>query len=1844
MHPRWLALIAGFLAIPVLAAELETFSPLGLTAEVRQVRARFSAAMAPIGKADAPAPFTVACAAAGHGYWADERTWVYDLDAAPAPASTCKFTPLPGLKTLAGEAVLSAADYSFHSPGPRVVRTLPGAGAEIDENQAYVLVLDGAATPASIAEHVHCTVKGIHERIPVERLEGEERRTILALPSLAEYHTDVPDGRIEVLRCGRPLPANARAALVWSQGVYSASGLAHSADQAFEYRVRDHFVARLRCSRENARAGCLPLAPIRVEFSAPVARADLDRISLKDTAGKGYRRTEAHGRYGNEVVFPGPFPAEAKLTLSLPDDLKDDAGRLLLNQNRFPLAVTVAELPPMVKFAGDFGIVERGTGGLLPVTLRNLEGGAGGSAAKVRWLRLDQDKDIVAWWQRLHDFEHPQEWPRPDRRGERLLAAKTPGLAERDLPKPNGAKEFEVVGLPLEKPGYYVVEAESRRLGQSLLGADRPMYVRSAALVTNLAVHFKWGPKNALAWVTSLDKGQPVGQARIAVSDCKGRPLAKGVTDGRGMALIPAGLPDPRVAEYGCPLLVSARAGDDLGFARSDWDEGIETWRFDLPSDWQRDDRLAHTVLDRSLLKPGETVHMRHIVRDKRLAGFGYPQKPPKTLMIEHVDSGQRWFLPIEWKPGAAVNDWTVPATARRGAYALRLVDKDIRPDTPPEQLQYLEGLDSGGFTVADFRVPLMKASLAPVAPDLTAADHAEVDVSVAYLGGGAAKNLPVRLRAQLGPRYGVGFPAWPDYAFAEAADDQEAGEEVSLAAEPLQLDAGGAGRGRIVGIPARAQPQRLDIELEYTDPNGEIQTVARRQDWWPAAVVIGFKRPDWVKAGETTRLEFLTVDSQGRPLAGVPVVAKPVLRRSLGYRVRLAGGFYGYREETETLPLAGQCQGVSDEKGRFDCSVTSEQSGEVVLTAEARDPAGRLATTSASFWVAGKDQWWFAQDNHDRIDLIPEKRTYQPGETARFQVRMPFRAATALVTVERDGILDAKVLPLSGQAPVLELPVSAAWAPNVYVSALVVRGRVDEPLPTALVDLGKPAFKLGIAGIDIDQRGHRFEVAVKADRDRYETRAKARLKLAVKTADGKPLPADTGVIVAAVDEGLLELADNRSWDLLPAMLAKRGYNMRTFTAQLQVTGKRHFGKKAVPAGGGGGRSATRELFDTLLYWNPLVKLDGKGEAQVEVPLNDSLTRFRIVAVAVSESRFGTGWTAIRSYKDLRIDAGLAPVVREGDRLEARFTVRNGSDRAMKIAMGAQAGGLAALAPKQLELAPGEAREVAWPVTVPDGADKLAWYVNARELGGSAQDAVKVAQSVQPAVPVRLVAGQLYRLDKPLDLPIAPPTDALPGRGEVRATLAATLGDGLSGVREYMRRYPYSCLEQKVSRAIAGQDAKAWQELMTALPGYLDGNGLAAYFPGMERGSVALTAYLLSIGQEAGYALPPQARLQMEAGLANYLAGHIEYGHGRWQPNLADTAQRLAALAALARAGKASAELAATVKPTPELWPSELLVDWIEVLKRSPALPDRAAALKTAQAALRARLSYTGSRLNFGDGGLWWLMGSADGNAVRGLLAVMDLPDWQADLPRLAAGAMARQSRGHWDTTTANAWGAVAMAKYGRLHEKVRPTGKSTATLDRSTLLVDWQAFPSGATASFLLPDRADTLKLRHDGAGAPYVNLTTLAAVDLKEPVARGYTVAKQLVPVEQKVAGRWSRGDIVRVRLTVDARDDMGWVVVDDPVPAGAGILGGGLKRGSAILTGGERPEGDAWPAWQERRFDRFQAYYEYLPRGRTVLEYTLRLNGEGRYRLPATRVEAMYAPEMYGEAPNGEFSIAP
>jgi uncharacterized protein YfaS (alpha-2-macroglobulin family) len=148
-------------------------------------------------------------------------------------------------------------------------------------------------------------------------------------------------------------------------------------------------------------------------------------------------------------------------------------------------------------------------------------------------------------------------------------------------------------------------------------------------------------------------------------------------------------------------------------------------------------------------------------------------------------------------------------------------------------------------------------------------------------------------------------------------------------------------------------------------------------------------------------------------------------------------------------------------------------------------------------------------------------------------------------------------------------------------------------------------------------------------------------------------------------------------------------------------------------------------------------------------------------------------------------------------------------------------------------------------------------------------------------------------------------------------------------------------------------------------------------------------------------------------------------------------------------------------------------------------------------------------------------------------------------------------------------------------------------------------------------------------------------AAIPQSRSLSAGLTLTRTIRPVAQAVPGRWSRGDVIAVRLTLKAAAATPWVALIDPVPAGATILGNGLANRSELLDSDSAGSGMA-PDWIDRRTGAVQAYWRALS-GTASFEYRLRLGSEGRFTLPPARAEAMYAPDIRAALPATRLTVA-
>jgi uncharacterized protein YfaS (alpha-2-macroglobulin family) len=744
----------------------------------------------------------------------------------------------------------------------------------------------------------------------------------------------------------------------------SKTGVPTDQDQILRFQTRKAFSAEFHCERENPRANCIPVKPLSLHFTAAISREQAQKIVLKGPDGKVWKPSLEESQETNfvdRVSFKGPFSENTNFKIELPPGLRDDSGRPLINADKFPLSVRTDKYPPLAKFSSRFGILELKGDPMLPVTLRNLEPEVKGKLMKLekegeapgkvtgKILNIPPEKgaDVQAWLRKT---------AKASRESSMLTGEK--GAKDFKIPKPMGGRAFEVIGIPLKDPGLYLVELESTILGASLLGKPRPMFVPTAVLVTNLSVHFKWGRESSLVWVTALDTGEPVKEAIVTVRDCQEKVLWKGKTDVHGIARIEERLPtqeelpqvddkiDPHdysqmraLHSLGGGLLVMAQTSEDMAFVHSSWDEGIEPWRFQLPSETYSGPFITHTIFDRTLLRAGETVHMKHIFRKHTMRGFEVASKGqlPDVISIEHFGSEQKYEFPLKWDGnGIAETTWSIPKEAKLGSYEVILFSKTETAQEKTTRQRESPSWLSGGFRVEEFRIPLLRGIIQAPTEPLIHPEEIPLDLGVQYLAGGGAGLLPVRLRSEIVPKSIRPFEGFDQFVFGNgsikegvvrrgAALESEGEEEEAIIDErkgiklpimDLVLDRSGTARTKITRLPRVETPKEILTELEFKDPSGEIQTIASRIPLWHSRYLIGIKPDSWALSKEAFKFHIAVIDLSGKPVAGAPVKVDVFERKTFTHRKRLVGGFYAYEHSTETKRVANLCEGKTDSRG----------------------------------------------------------------------------------------------------------------------------------------------------------------------------------------------------------------------------------------------------------------------------------------------------------------------------------------------------------------------------------------------------------------------------------------------------------------------------------------------------------------------------------------------------------------------------------------------------------------------------------------------------------------------------------------------------------------------------------------------------------------------------------------------------------------------------------------------------------------------------------------------------------------------------------------------------------------
>lgn len=1445
--------------------------------------------------------------------------------------------------------------------------------------------------------------------------------------------------------------------------------------------------------------------------------------------------------------------------------------------------------------------------------------------------------------------------------------------------------------------------------------AGKPLTRATIVQVTNLGVAVKDSPQNTLVFVTRLDNAAPVAGAHVSIIRLDNSIFWTGTTDHDGVAIAPqTPLRDGQDWWGKLAFIVMAEKDGDVAYTDSDWSEGILPWEFGLPINLTESSALLRGTIfsDRGVYRLGEEVHLKAILRHNTPTGIrllptgtavSIALRDSEDRLIDHrsVTIG-RWSS-AEWT-------FRLPNDGSLGDYSIRAyLDQDkttptTRPGAPAGAIPQAEAdqrvpynkMVWGSFLVAAYRRPDFRVDVKLSGEPAIAGSTLNGVVTARYLFGAPMGGRPVKWTFSRSP-----ITTAPDAVYERFPSerwmfvgwlDQERHQSEELRREETTL-------ARTGELPLELKTKSdAGVPFLYTF-EGDVEDVSRQHianraqlTVHPADWYIGVRRPSSYfveqKTGLTTEIVAVTPD--GRPTAGVAVDVTLAQVQWKSVRRAEGEGFYAWETKRTEVP-AGHWQVTTAEQPAA-LAVPFANGGMFVLRATARDKAGRTSTTSMSFYVLGEGYTAWARYDHNRIDLVPERQTYKPGDTARILIQSPWEQATALVTTEREGIRSHRRFSLTSTQTSISVPITGQDIPNVYVSVLLVKGRTKAPVDGLKTnedtsDPGKPAFRLGYVDLKVENATKRLSVAVSADKQEFRPATTAKVSVSVRDARGGVA---SEVTLWAVDYGVLSLTGYKTPDVLESVYVHKALQVITTDNRQRIVSRRVLTPKGATEGGGGGvdagASMMRRDFRVLAFWLGSVVTDANGVASVDVKLPESLTTYRIMAVAGDlESRFGSGESEVRINKPVTLKAAFPRFLAVGDKAFFGAVVTSQLKEA-----GTATVTIKSLDPGVLEVT-GAAQQIA-PISA-GGSVEVRFDAAGRSVGRArVQITVKVGSETdafEDTIPVEVLAspetvaayGEAGDARPTATERVTIPSGVVPSVGGLHVELSSTAMVGLAEGAGYLVEYPYGCAEQRASRALAlllaadlggtfrlpgidpGHVRDAAQQALGEMRKFQCSNGGFAYWPGgCASTSAYLTAYVLHVFKVAsglGYTIDAGVRDRAYAYLNGELSRPPSANEG-WWPSY--TAWQAFAVKVLVEGGHNQDSNLNRLYGYRDRMPVFALAYLYDAM-RAKGEPTGARIDDLRRRLSNAVLTEAGAAHveELSDPYLLWYWNSNVRSTAIALNTLVSSGEDEAPIRALVRWLMQVRKNGRWGNTQENAIAMEALVAYYRKYEATVPDFRATVKLGADTL--ESREFKGRTTQSAATdltmaqvlakgqPGTSRPLTFSREGAGTLFYTARLRYAADqlFQAGLASGIAIERTYAPYVESgppppSSTSYKAGDLVRVTLTFRLTKERRFVAVVDPLPAGFEPVESWFATTASALAKQTDEQGEAeqdWFSWWqrggfdhiERHDDRVQLFATRLSEGVHTFSYIVRATTAGTFRTSPAHAEEMYQPDVFG-----------
>lgn len=1413
---------------------------------------------------------------------------------------------------------------------------------------------------------------------------------------------------------------------------------------------------------------------------------------------------------------------------------------------------------------------------------------------------------------------------------------------------------------------------------------------RLFAIVTPWQLHVKIGHFSTLVWVTDMATGAPVKQAKvtlykdaIATLSAPNETLATATTDNDGIAKLPGTEKlDPQLDldngwdDGSSKIFARVDKGDDMALMPLNNDFSIDTWRASNENIYPTNKRKYGHIHSwgttaQGIYRAGDTIQYKFYVRDQNdrtlvpapKAGYKLEIVDPMDNVVDTVDD-----LSLN-DFGAYAGEFKVAKDAPVGWYNFRLTGKFVKSDDNADDNNNDNDGNDGNdgennnkvatwyplkVLVSDFTPVPFKVSNQLNGDLFRAGQDVEVQADAKMHSGGPYTDAEVRTTAILNERiFSTKDARAADFTFVLPDYETHSAQQIFQSVEPM----GDAG-DHTTKFPIPKQDfayGRLTVESAVADDRGKYVASQAEADYVGVDRFVGMKSPNWAySAKKPVDLKYIVVDEKGAPAAGTKVHVDIERQETTAVRTKGAGNAYLTNYTTEWKP-AGTCDGTS-ENDALTCSFTPDQAGDYRAIAKISDTKGNEHSSGLGFWVTGSEYVLWNNDSDVLLPIIPEKPEYHVGDKARYLVKNPFPGAKALVTIERYGVIDSFVQTLEGSTPMIEFDVKPDYLPGFYLSVLVQSPRVDKPIDDGGVDLGKPTFRMGYVTVPVKDAYKEMLVTAKAAQDVYRPRDKVKVQLHAepRMKGGKQEPIE--LAVAVLDESVFDLVTGgtANFDPYNGFYTLDGLDLRNYSLLTRLIGRQKFEKKgANPGGDGGADLSIRNIFKFVSYWNPAIKADNDGNANIEFDAPDNLTGWRVLALAATPTdRMGLGQGNFKVNRPTEVRAVMPNQVAERDSFKAGFSVMNRTDKPRSITVEIKASGLIDTARNKdaysetVKLDPYKRATVYMPVdagTVPETRDLPQGEIKftAKAYDATDGDGMEMTLPVNKMRSLETAATYGTTTEDKASESISFPKDIFPDIGSVSVVLSPSVISAVEGAFKYMRDYPYICWEQILTKGVMAANYLNLKDYMPASfewPGadkltqaaidvassFQAPNGGMTYFLAqddyVDPYLSAYTALAFNWVEHAGYKVPETVENKLHDYLLNLLKNDAMptfYDEGM------SSTVRAVALAALAEHGKIKKSDLERYQPHLK---QMSLFGKTHFLMATLRVKDAGGMSKAVANDILSYSNQTGGKFIFNetlDDSYTRILASP----LRENCAILDAfleygetkegAELVGDVPfkLVRTITQTRQNRDHWENTQENMFCMNALWDYSRIYENVKPDMKVTASLNGAefghssfsdlrdkpeTLVRPIEAGNAGTKA---------TVDIERKGAGRLYYNtrLRYAPTASLAKPVNAGIELHREY-SVERD--GKWqmlkteddiSRGELVRVDLYLSLPAARNFVAVNDPVPGGLEPVNSELANTSQVdaAKGDFEAAGGSWffkfSDWQGYNVSRWSFYHQ-------------------------------------------------